>query len=64
MFKLARLVLATTLVAALPFSAVNAQLRELKIVVPAAPGGGWDYLLIEHNFLIISNSLALSSHRH
>lgn len=42
MLKFARLVIAAVLVAALHFPAVNAQVRELKIVVPAAPGGGWD----------------------
>lgn len=42
MFKLARLAIAAALVAALPSPAVNAQIRELKIVLPAAPGGGWD----------------------
>ena len=36
MFKLARLAFAAAFVAALPFPAVNAQVRELKIVVPAA----------------------------
>jgi putative tricarboxylic transport membrane protein len=40
--KLARLALAAALFAAVPLTSTDAQIRDLKILVPAAPGGGWD----------------------